>query len=49
MQFGRHIFSKAYTNNVKSLYTRASGHINDCIEFLWGLYIGIIVPYVHMN
>ena len=34
MQFGRHICSVTYVNNVKCIHTCAFGHIIDCIEFL---------------
>ena len=33
------IFSGAYANNVRSMYTTVSGHIVDCNEFIWGIYI----------
>ena len=49
MLYDRNICSGAYANNVKCMYTSASGHIVDCREFIWGIYSGIAVSYMHMN
>ena len=34
MQYGRHICSGAYVNNLKCMYSSAFGDILDCIEFI---------------
>ena len=47
MQCGKHICLWAYVSNVKCMYTSASGHIVDCIEFIWGIYTDIVVSFVH--
>ena len=39
----------SYYNNVKCMYTIASGYLVDCNGFIWGIYSDIVVPYLNMN
>ena len=34
VQCGKHICSGVYANNVKCMYTSASGHVFECTEFI---------------
>ena len=38
VQYGMHICSRAYANNVKCMCTRVAGHIVDCSGFIGGIY-----------
>ena len=49
MQCDRHIYSEAYVNNVKFMYTSACGDIMDYIGFKWGIYTDLAVSNVHIN
>ena len=31
-----------------SMYTSVSGHIIECSEFIWGIYMNIVVAYLWM-
>ena len=44
---GRHICSGPYASNEEYMYTSASGHSVECIEFIWGTYTDIVVSYLH--
>ena len=43
VQCGRHVCSGAYANNVKCRLCSTYGHIVDCSDFTWHLYIDIVV------
>ena len=38
VQCDRHICSGTYASKARCMYTSASGHIIDCIEFMWSIY-----------
>ena len=48
MWCSRHICSGAYANNMKCTYTTTCGHIVDCKEFIWGIYIDTVVSCGHV-
>ena len=46
---GRHICLGAYTNAVNYMYISVPCMITDCSGFIWGIYTGIVVSYLHMT
>ena len=48
MQCGRHISSGTCANNVKCMYNNAHQFVN-LRKFVWGIYIDIVVSYLHMK
>ena len=45
----KHIYSEAYTNNVKCMYISVSGHIADHLEFIQSIYTDIVALYLHRS
>ena len=45
----QYIYSEVHANNVKYVYSSASGHIVDSSEFISGIYIETHVSYVHIS
>ena len=45
----RHICLGACVNDEKHMYICVSGHIIDCIGFIWSIYFDIVASYVHTN
>ena len=47
MQLDRYISSGAHGSNVKWMHANAPGPIIDCIVFIWGIQIDMVITYLH--